>query len=388
MNQPSGMRPLGTDLSNWRSSPYNRWAFQNVRELVPSANIAAGDARALTAHERSLPRNLTLADGSDLDLDALLTESETDSLLVLHQGKVAARWQAAHADTTRPHIVFSISKSITALMTGILADQGVVDLARPLEHYLPGCRDSAYADATLRNLLDMNVALGFTEEYLNPDGDYFRYRNATCWNPVDQTADPETLEAFLYSLPRADFDHGEIFNYKSPNTDLLGLVLERASGVFYADLLSTLIWQPMGAASDAYVTVDRGLLARGAGGICTTPDDLARLGQLVLDDGAIGGHQVIPASWIADTRTEGNEAAWQRGDFTTLLPRGCYRNLWYQLRDDDGCFLAIGIHGQWMFINPVTRTVIVKLSSQGLPVDEPLDLRILPALQSLSRAWA
>ncbi len=388
MSNDTYIRPEGTDLSNWRTTPFSRWAFQNVRALIPSDNIATKKSRPLAEDIQSLPQSLSLENGASVDLQKLLVTSETDSLLILHQGKVVSRWQAPHTDVSRPHIVFSISKSITAMLAGILVEQNIINVDKPVLHYLPGTRGSAYADAALRNLLDMNVALGFTEEYLNPDGDYFRYRNATCWNPVDQTASPETLELFLYSLGKADYEHGQVFNYKSPNTDLLGLVLERAAGISYADLLSTLIWQPMGATGEAYVTVDRGLLARGAGGICVTLEDLARFGELLLNHGAVGDVQIIPEFWIADTRMAGNESAWQRGDFTTLLPTGCYRNLCYQLRDKDNCFMGLGIHGQWLFINPTTNVVIAKLSSQTLPVDESLDLRVLQTLQALTRAWA
>ncbi len=386
--QPSCPRPPGTDLGNWRTTPYSRWAFQNTRELVPSALIAAArGAPEMPRSTSTLPVELSLADGLRIELADWLATSETDSLLVARDGRVLGEWHAPHADPARPHILFSVSKSLTAILAGILEGEGLIDSNRVVAHYLPGTRDSAYGDATLRNLLDMNVALGFEEDYLNPSGDYFRYRNATCWNPVDQTGDFETLEAFLYTLPKAGFAHGERFNYKSPNTDLLGLIVERVAGIPYADLMSECLWQPMGAADDAYVTVDRGLLARGAGGVCAVIDDLARVGQLMLDCGSSSGRQVVPEAWVMDTRTTCDRAPWLQGDFTSLLPNGGYRSQWYQFGDPDGCFCAIGIHGQWMFSNPATRVVVAKLSSQSLPVDEPLDHRILAVLHALSRVY-
>ena len=382
------VRPAGTDLGNWRTTPYSQWAFQNVRELVPSAGIPCSrNAAPLQQSLLPLPPSLALSDGSTCDLQEFLANSETDSLLVSRSGKVVGQWVAPYCDLNRPHIVFSISKSITAMLAGILSDQGIIGVDQVVSHYLPGCKGSAYEDATLRHLLDMNVALDFAEDYLNPDGDYFRYRNATCWNPVDQTGDVETLESFLYSLQKADFQHGEVFNYKSPNTDLLGLVLERSAGIRYADLLSECLWQPMAAAFDAYVTVDRGLLARGAGGICTVAEDLLRFGQLVMTGGAIDSRQVIPESWIMDTRISGNQQAWLRGNFVDLLPTGCYRNQWYQVRDDDGCFFGLGIHGQWLFINPETEVVITRLASQTLPLDDATDKTMLEMLRSLSRSY-
>ncbi|MGI9318915.1 MAG: serine hydrolase domain-containing protein, partial [bacterium] len=246
----------------------------------------------------------------------------------------------------------------------------------------------AYADCTIRHLLDMTVALNFKEEYLNPSGDYFRYRNATAWNPVDQTQQSESLEAFLYSIGKADNKHGEIFNYKSPNSDLLGLLLERSSGIRFSELLSELIWKPMGAVTDGYVTVDHAMLARAAGGVCVTIEDLARFGDLIMNQGTLSGTSVIPQTWIEDTQTGGSSKAWSGGDMISLLPEGKYRNQWYQVGNPDKCFMALGIHGQWLYINPTTEVVIAKLSSQPEPVDEELDLQCLRLFAHLSREFS
>ncbi|MGB5705889.1 MAG: serine hydrolase [Arenicellales bacterium] len=381
--------PEGTDLSNWRESPYSRWTFQNVRELIPSAVIAARtNASPIPQALGKTPDLSGLHPYEDAGLEAFLVDTHTDSLVILHRGNKVWQWQADHCDRSRPHIVFSVSKSISAMLAGILVDQGAVEVDRTVSHYLPGTRDSAYADCTVQHVLDMTVALDFKEEYLNPSGDYFRYRNATGWNPVDQTKGRNALEVFLYSLGKADFEHGEIFNYKSPNSDLLGLLIERAGGMSFAELLSEYIWQPMGAESDGYVTVDREMLARAAGGICITIDDLARFGDLVMNQGAIGGTQIIPQGWITDTLTQSNPVAWSKGDMINLLPKGAYRNKWYQIGDSDRCFMALGIHGQWLYVNPATSVVIAKLSSQPDPVNETLDLQHLKVFNHLSKGFS
>ena len=380
-HQPLLHRPQGTDLGNWRERPYSAWAFQNVRELLPTANIRSAGTK---------PKDDDCANIEPEDAESLvrkLEDSQTDSMVILKEGRKQWQWCAAHCDISRPHIVFSVSKSITAMMTGVLVGQGLIDPKKSVHHYLPGTKGSAYEDCAVQHVLDMSVSLDFTEDYLNPGGDYFRYRNATGWNPVDQINPPTGLEPFLYGIGKAGFEHGDIFNYKSPNSDLLGLLLERVSGVYYADLLSELIWQPMGAATDGYVTVDRAMLGRGAGGICTTVDDLARFGQLVLDHGAIGTRSIIPESWIVDTKTQGDRNAWLKGDFVKLLPRGNYRNKWYQVGNEDQCIMGLGIHGQWLYLNPETRVVIAKLSSQGQPLDDATDTANLGMMESLSQAY-
>ena len=375
------------NLANWRTAPHSQWAFQNVRQLIPTANIrSAQSTQPFTDGDSSLLDTKCFACADGKSLETILSESYADSLVVLHQGKRTWQWQASHCDVNQPHIVFSVSKSITAMLAGILIDQGLLDTTKPILHYLSGVKGSAYEDCSLQQLLDMQVALGFEEAYLEPTGDYRRYRDATGWNPVDQNNPGPDLEAFLYGLKKTESSHGEVFVYNSPNSDLLGLLIERTAGVSFAELLSSLIWQPMGSEIDGYVTVDRMMLGRGAGGICVTVDDLARFGQLVIDQGAAANRQIVSESWIANTVTQGSRSAWQKGDFVGLLPNGCYRNQWYQVGDADKSLMALGIHGQWLYINPTAEVVIAKMASQPEPVDDRLDVQTLQVFAELCQA--
>ncbi|NKB76087.1 MAG: serine hydrolase [Gammaproteobacteria bacterium] len=378
-------RPQGTSLCNWRLRPHSSWSFQNVRELIPTVNVSAKKWLLTNPPSEYLPPTPITESGNDLI--KWLEASESDSMVILKDGKKQWQWEAPHCDITKPHIIFSISKSITAILTGILADQKILNPEDTVYKYLPDTKGTAYEDCSIQHLLDMSVALDFTEDYMNPDGDYFRYRNATGWNPVDQTEEKQDLESFLYGLGKANFHHGEIFNYKSPNSDLLGLLIERASGIPYAELLSQLIWQPMGATSDGYVTVDSVGLSRGAGGVCVVANDLALIGQLILDNGFKGTQSIIPESWIADTMSQGNQSAWLKGGFIELLPKGNYRNQWYQVGDDHQCLVGLGIHGQWLLINPATSVVIVMLSSRTEPLNDQADVFTLKTLLELSSAF-
>ena len=128
---------------------------------------------------------------------------------------------------------------------------------------------------------------------------------------------------------------GGPFHYVSTNTDLLGWILERASGVRFADLLSALLWKPMGAQCSAYITVDRLGAPRCAGGICTTTMDLARVGQLIVQNGRRNGTPIIPARWIEDMLGGGDPKAWAAGDLISYFGDRAmhYRNKWYVLRE-------------------------------------------------------
>jgi CubicO group peptidase (beta-lactamase class C family) len=372
-----GFRRDAVNLANWRTSPFNRWSFQNAGELVPSARIEAMGGAEQPAQDmnglltQKIPTGETVA--------AFLARSDTDALTVMKGGKTVGDWFAPHMTFGAPHIIFSISKSLTAILAGILSGEGKLDLEAPVIDYLPEAAGSAYGDATVRHVLDMVVSVDIEESYLDPDSAYGRYRKATLWNPGGGS---ESLKSFLLTLPRLDGPHGDIFRYRSPNSDLLGILVERASGQRVCDLMREKLWLPLGARSDAFVTVDQEGTARTAGGMSVTPRDLARVGEMMRQGGRADGRRVLPEAWVRDTTSGGSTQAWQRGSMVSLFPNGRYRNKWYQV--GDGAFCGIGIHGQWLYVDPESETVIVKMSSQPEPVDDPLDLAIVAFLQALS----
>jgi CubicO group peptidase (beta-lactamase class C family) len=376
-----GFRRNEVTLANWRTSPFNRWSFQNVGELVPSARITAAGGDEAPAQDIGalLGEKIATKSGSE-SVAAFLARSDTDALTVMKGGKIVGDWFAPHMEFGARHIVFSISKSLTAILAGIVHGEGLLDPQAPVTHSLPEAAGSAYGDATVRHVLDMVVSIDIEEAYTDPESAYGRYRKATLWNPGGGT---ESLASFLMTLPRLAGEHGETFRYRSPNSDLLGLVIERATGRRIIDLMREKLWLPLGAKSEASVTVDREGTARTAGGMSVTPRDLARVGEMMRQGGMVDGRRVVAESWVRDTVGAGSAEAWQRGDMVHLFPKGRYRNKWYQV--GDGAFCGIGIHGQWLYVDPKTETVIVKMSSQPEPVDDPTDIDCVAFFQALGK---
>jgi CubicO group peptidase (beta-lactamase class C family) len=368
-------------LANWRQHPFNVRGFVEVDRLIASQPIKAG------------PEPRPLMTGAMIDLDAiragersvaqLLAESDTDGFLVLKDGAVVAEAYGPTMDASTRHIVFSVSKSVTGTLAGVLVQRGELDPEAPVTQYVPELKSSAYGDATVRHVLDMTVSLRFIEDYLDPKGDVARYRVAMDWNPPADFPYEGGLHHFLGTLKKDQNPHGERFEYASPNSDLLGWVLERAGNASIAELLARHLWQPLGAESDGYITVDRLGAARTAGGICVTLHDLARFGEMVREDGKAQDRQVVPKAWIEDILTQGSEEAWNRGEMTGLLKHARYRSKWYVPSDDPDTLIAIGIHGQWIYIDRRAGVTIVKLSSQPLPVDDPLDVKILAMFRAI-----
>jgi CubicO group peptidase (beta-lactamase class C family) len=215
----------------------------------------------------------------------------------------------------------------------------------------------------------MSVGISFTEDYNDPNGDVARYRRAVGWDVVKPGQDFMPLRAFLATQKADGKKHGETFHYVSTNTDMLGWVYERAAGRALSDLLGEYLWTPLGAETDAYITLDSEGAMRAAGGICVGVRDLARFGEMIRQRGVANGRQVVPGAWIDDINDNGDPAAWARGDFAELFPDAAYRSKFYQIDRKRRTLACVGIHGQWVFIDPASELVIVRVAVEPIPLE-------------------
>ena len=349
-------------LANWRTAPFNRWAFHHVRELVPSADIAHDPARV-----RALPRHEV--DFAGIELDGFIQATDTDGLAIVHRGRLVFERYANGMTDETPHILMSVSKS----MLDIPAAEVGLERERRVTDHLPELVGTAYQTATLGHLLDMRAGIVWNEDYLASAGPIVEYRKATGWNPLAPGETPSDLKSFFQQLQKTEA-HGGPVHYVSPNSDLLGWVVERATGRRYADLMSELVWKKVGAERSAYVTVDRLGAARAAGGMCVTLCDLARAGQWLIEE---------RADFLQGLR-QGDADAWAAGDLVPYfkgLPLR-YRSQWYLLDDEAPLVFGCGIHGQHLFIDPANTIVIAKVSSQAPPLDAA---RIAFTVRAVSR---
>lgn len=342
-------------LANWRTAPFNRWAFHHVRELIPSADIPNDPARV-----RALPPQKM-----EFDLEAFLHETDTDGMAIVHRGRLVFEYYANGMTDETPHILMSVSKSMLGVLCAILAERGKLDAERLVTSVLPELERTAYRGATIRHLLDMRAGIVWDENYLATSGPIVEYRKASGWNPPAPGDPPSDLWSFYKSLAEHTA-HAGAFHYVSPNSDLLGWVIERATGRRYAELMSELVWKPLGAERSAYITVDRLGAPRCAGGMCVTLRDLARVGHWLIE---------AKPEFLHDLK-QGDPAAWAVGDLARYFP-GLpmrYRSQWYVLDAGKGekqapLFFGLGIHGQNLFVDPANEIVVAKVSSQAQPLD-------------------
>lgn len=351
-------------LGNWRTAPWNVWAFRNVSELIPTARIGAtpGLSEEAVVDAGDLLRQQFSLDGGRVTIADTLGKTSTDAMVVMKSGRIIADFHAANFTLQNRHILFSVSKSVTSIVAGILQDDGLLDFDELVPRYVPELASSAYRDARVRDVLDMRVSVDFEEVYHDPNGSHARYRRAGLLDPSGPADKVETVVEFIAGLKKGKGEHGVAYQYASPNSDVLGLIIVGASGRRFSDLASERLFQPLGARQDAYVTVDRVGTPRTGGGINMTPRDLARIGEMMRQGGVADGRRIVSQAWVHDTITGGSREAWAESTSAVWLPQGRYHNKWYQT--GTGAFFALGIHGQWLYVDPRAEMVIAKMSSQ------------------------
>jgi len=225
---------------------------------------------------------------------------------------------------------------------------------------VPELAHCGYGDATLNQVLDMQTGVRFVEDYGLPHSDMTRIDIASGWRPPHPGEPVPTIRDVILTLQK-EWAHGEVFNYRSIETDVLAWILEREAGASLATLLSDRIWSRIGAERDGYFTVDRAGTALADGSFNATLRDFARFGLMMLEGGCVGDRQVVPKSWVDSCR--GGEAAKFHPPYNATSPNGAYRRQWWVHDVERGDYMARGVFGQLIYIDPEADFLAVKLST-------------------------
>jgi CubicO group peptidase (beta-lactamase class C family) len=368
--------------------PNTRWAFSHIRELVPTANVSRGDANPvpLPRAERDLDKlSFQTLDGKTVTFADSLGLTYTDAILVMHKGKVVYEKYLGAGSADRPHIAFSVTKSFVGTLAAMLAAQGKLDPNAQVTKYVPELQNTAYGDAIVRQVMDMTIGVKFSENYSDPKAEVFDYARAGGMVPSrpDYTG-PKNFFDFLVTLQK-EGEHGQAFAYKTANAEVLAWIVKRASGLSLADLLSQSIWSKIGAEKDAYFMVDSIGTESGGGGLNTTLRDLARFGEMMRNKGMAGGKQVIPAAAIADIEKGGDKANFAKAGYA-LLKGWSYRDMWWITHNEHNAYMARGIYGQNIYVDPKAEMVIVRYASHPMAANAANDPVTLPAYMAVANA--
>jgi len=374
-------------LDNWQEPPYNRWAFSHLSEIVPTATVSRHAARPPGALARLEALGVAIP-----DLESRLEATYTDAFLVLRGDQVVAEWYRAGFERHDRHLVMSVSKSLCALVVGSLVDEGRVHTAAPVTRYVPELAGSVYDGPTVQQVLDMVIHVDYDENYVDPRSQVQTHDRSAGWR-TRRDGDPANDYEFLKTL-RGDGSTG-VFQYCSANTDVLAWVIEQVTGNRYVDELSSRLWAKLGADRDATITVDPAGFGFANGGVSCTARDLARIGRLMLDGGVVRGGRgadasrdavgsrvadasrdaagaadsvrVVSRAWVDAIMAGGDPAVMDQDYFPGEFRTGSYKNQWWHMGNERGNVSAIGIHGQHLWLDPPTDSVIVKLSTWPEP---------------------
>jgi len=371
---------------DWDRAPWNRWAFQHVREVVATAEVwrGAGPVRALPRAERDFDAlQVKGLSGDGVSLVQLLDETYTDGFLIIKDGAVVYERYFNGMSERTLHLSQSVAKSFTAGVAGILIGRGLLDVTAPVTDYLPELNDTAYRGASLQQVLDMTSGVRFSEDYSNPYSHVGQLDVAAGWKPVPPNADssfrwPHHMFELILSLGELDRRHGDLFSYRSIETDVLAFCLERVTGKRLPQLLSEEIWQRAGMEESANMTVDPAGYGLASGGLSACLRDYGRFGLLYLEGG------LIPPEWIEATRT-GNHAIFH-APYTYTFPEGAYRNQWWIEDPRSRSIMARGVFGQMIYVNWDYNLVAVKLSSWPDFLSIPFNLATLSAVHAIAAA--
>jgi CubicO group peptidase (beta-lactamase class C family) len=355
--------------------PQNRWSFQHLREVQPTREIWRGDGpvSVLPTHTQELGGvSGTVREGRVMSIDQLLDESHTDAFVVVHRGNIVFE---RYMNGMAPHVqhqMFSATKSLVGTIMLTLIEEGRVDPARPVAEYVPELEGSAFGDATVQQVLDMTTGISFSEIYTDPDSDIWRYGHVfrLFGEPPAAYTGPRTIYDYLPTLKKEGI-HGAAFHYVTPNTEALAWIIRRVTNKSVDANIQDRIWQPMGAERDGYIWLDREGSEMAGGGLNITARDAARFGWMILNGGRVGERQVVSEAIAKRILTPGDPAAFTAyyGQFRGQFPGAewygtvthSYHDQWWSFTN--GAVSAIGVNGQFIYLDPKAQMVVVKLSS-------------------------
>jgi CubicO group peptidase (beta-lactamase class C family) len=370
------------------SFPQTRWAFSHIRELLPTAEIRrAGSVAELPRAERPDLDSLsfTTMDGRTMSWRESLEANFTDGIVVLHRGRVVYEKYFGALRPDGQHIAMSVTKSFVGALVECLIAEGTLEPTRTLGSYVPELARSGFGNATVRHVLDMRTSLQYVEDYADIAAgttDTSRMLVAAGWiRPPAGVQVPAGNYRFVANVA-ANGTHGGDFSYLTPNSSALGWLLERVTGQSLADQLHARFWSTMGMEQDASLTVDRVGTGFAGAGLTTSLRDLARFGEMIRRGGRWNGRQIMPESAVASIVKGGDPAAFAKAGYPGL-EGGNYGSQWWHRVD--GQVLALGIHGQGIYIDPAAELVIARFASHPTASNRGINPVTIPAYDAVAR---
>lgn len=375
--------------SDFFSFPKLRWTVCHFRELLPTEQVSRGIGAPVPLEydlDEAAIDALTfrpLGSRDSMSWEESLAANYTDGILVIHEGKIVYERYFGCLDEAGKHGAMSMTKSLTGLLAEMLVVEGGLDDSALVSSIVPELADSAFGNATVRQVMDMTTGLAYSEDYSDPNADIWIYSRAA--SPLPKPAGYDGPDGYFEYLEtvQPEGEHGDAFHYKTINTDALGWIVSRVAGREVTELLSERIWRRIGAEQDAYMTVDGKGTPFAGGGLSAGLRDLGRIGLLMLNEGEINGERLFSSEVVANIRAGGSKKAFEKAGYETLQG-GSYRSMWWHLHNEHAAFAARGVHGQTIYIDPKADMVLVRFASYPTAKNATIDPTSLPAYQAVA----
>ena len=323
--------------------------FRSVAEFWPTRSLT--QAKVPYVYNYGEPLNVPSSfayNDQKLGTQQFLKDSWTTGLIVIQNDEIALEDYYLGNSAVTQNISWSMAKSFISALIGIAVNEGhIKSIEQSVDAYATSLGGSGYEGVSIKNVLQMSSGVAFNEDY----GDF--YSDINRWGRDFSLGNSQ--DAFAATL-KNDIEPGTVNHYVSINTHVLGMVLTQATGRSITDYMQEKLYNPMGMEHDGLWIIDGQGMEMALGGLNLTLRDFAKLGSLYLHDGTFNGQQIVPASWVADSRTMDQPHLLPGNDFG-------YGYQWWMVGGDSGEFMAMGVYGQYIYINPETNTVIVKNSA-------------------------
>lgn len=344
--------------------------FRHMKAFFPAARVPTSRVASALAQgpQVDLPASFDFR-AQRIDTASFLARTDTTGLIIIKDDKIVFERYYRGTDAHTRTVAWSLSKSFVSALIGIAVSEGKIQsINDPVTRYVPELAASAYDGVRIKDVLQMSSGARWNEDYSDSHSDVVRFGHAVAFG--------QSLDAFAATLPREHVP-GTYLRYNSMDTQVLGMVLRRATGMSLSAYLSTRLWQPLGMQDEAYYLTDRCGVEFAAGGLNATLRDYARLGLLYAHHGNWNGVQIVPSEWVRASTTP---------DAPQLMPgrRPSSTEVWgygyhWWIPDLQGDYLAVGIFNQFVYVNPQQHLVIAKSSANhaygtGRGYDEAKDL--------------
>ncbi|MDX1737359.1 MAG: serine hydrolase [Alphaproteobacteria bacterium] len=386
---PSSDMRIQQPDSNFFSFPKLRWSVCHLRELLPTREIPRkiGYTSYLNSNLKTGKINdlsfRPTGSATSISWKSSLAENYTDGILILHKGKIVYEYYNGCLKPDGKHAIMSMTKSFIGLVAEILAVEGKLDVTQTVQQVIPDLARSGFANATIAQVMDMTTYINFSEDYSNPNAEIWEYAKAASPWPKQESYDgPIGYYEYIQTVT-GNSQHGKAFAYKTVNTDVLGWILSKTTGLSVDELISERIWKKIGADQSAYITVDGIGTAFSGGGMSASLRDLAKVGQLLLNEGRFEGQQIFPSKVVQNIKNGGSKSAFEEAGFKSIKG-GSYKSMWWLFHNENGAFAARGVHGQTIYIDPKAEMVIVRLASHPNAKNSAIDPTSLPAYQAVA----